>query len=129
LNGEFRKRIEILGLDEQTAKKIIDLIKEAGAEFPCLACPSTGIHLSFYPCLLVGRLGVSNDYRKSGVGKYMLKWCVGMALDLSDTVGCRYISLETKESKNAFYSKCNFHKGTVLDSDRYIWMYQKIAFE
>jgi GNAT superfamily N-acetyltransferase len=90
---------------------------------------TTGIHLSFYPCLLVGRLGVSNDYRKSGVGKYVLKWCVGMALDLSDTVGCRYISLETKESKSAFYSKCNFHKGTALDGDRYIWMYQKIAFE
>ena len=38
--GEFRKRIELLGFDEQTKKKVIDLFKEAGDEFPCLACPS-----------------------------------------------------------------------------------------
>ena len=38
--GEFRNRVELLGLDEQTKKKVIDLIMEAGEEFPCLACPS-----------------------------------------------------------------------------------------
>ena len=38
--GEFRKRIELLGLDEQTTKKVIDLIVDAGEDFPCLACPS-----------------------------------------------------------------------------------------
>jgi hypothetical protein len=32
--------IELLGLDEQTTKKIVDLIVEAEAEFPCLACSS-----------------------------------------------------------------------------------------
>ena len=40
MTGEFRKRIELLGLDEETTKKVIDLVKEAGVEFPCLACPS-----------------------------------------------------------------------------------------
>jgi hypothetical protein len=33
LTGEFRKRIELLGLDEQTTKKIVDLIVEAEASF------------------------------------------------------------------------------------------------
>ena len=36
----FRKRVEFLGLDEENKKKVIDLIEEAGREFPCLACPS-----------------------------------------------------------------------------------------
>jgi hypothetical protein len=40
MTGEFRKRIELLGFDEQTKKKVIDLFKEAQDEFPCLACPS-----------------------------------------------------------------------------------------
>ena len=38
--NEFTKRLELLGLDEQTKKKVADLIMEAGAENPCLACPS-----------------------------------------------------------------------------------------
>lgn len=40
LTGEFRKRIELLGLNDQAKKKVIDLLKEAGDEFPCLTCPS-----------------------------------------------------------------------------------------
>ena len=40
MTGEFGKRIELLGLDEQAKKKVIDLLKEVGDEFPCLACPS-----------------------------------------------------------------------------------------
>jgi hypothetical protein len=31
------KLVELLGLDEETAKKVIDLIKEAGDGFPCSA--------------------------------------------------------------------------------------------
>jgi hypothetical protein len=33
LTGEFRKHIELLGLDEQAKKRVIDLFKEAGAGF------------------------------------------------------------------------------------------------
>jgi hypothetical protein len=40
LTGEFRKRVALLGLDKEIEQKVFDLIKEAGAEFPCLACPS-----------------------------------------------------------------------------------------
>jgi hypothetical protein len=40
LKNEFTKRIELLGLDEETKKKVVDLVAEVGAEFPCLACPS-----------------------------------------------------------------------------------------
>jgi hypothetical protein len=31
--GEFRQRVEFLGFDEQTKKKVIDLIAEVGMEF------------------------------------------------------------------------------------------------
>ena len=38
--NEFRKRIELLGLDEENKKKVINLTEDAEREFPCLACPS-----------------------------------------------------------------------------------------
>jgi len=38
--GEFKKRIEMLGLDSAAEKKVLDVIKEAGGEYGCLACPS-----------------------------------------------------------------------------------------
>jgi len=40
LSGEFKRRIELMGLNEDAKKKIADLVDEAGKEFPCLACPS-----------------------------------------------------------------------------------------
>jgi hypothetical protein len=38
--SEFKKRIELLGLNDYEKKKVIDLITEAGEKFPCLECPS-----------------------------------------------------------------------------------------
>ena len=40
LTDEFRKRIELLGLETEAQKKVIDLITEAEVEFPCLECAS-----------------------------------------------------------------------------------------
>ncbi|MGD6810443.1 MAG: hypothetical protein ACQCN3_12160 [Candidatus Bathyarchaeia archaeon] len=40
MRGEFNKRIEALGLDEETKQKILKIIEEAGAEYPCLKCSS-----------------------------------------------------------------------------------------
>ncbi len=40
MTSEFKRRIELLGLDKENKKKVTELIEEAGKEFPCLACPS-----------------------------------------------------------------------------------------
>lgn len=88
---------------------------------------NTTIHLSFYPCLLIGRLAVDNDMRHLDIGTYLADWSTGVALKLSERVGCRYVVLETLENKVAFYSQCGFHKGAVLADDRHVWMYKKIA--
>lgn len=87
------------------------------------------IHLSFYPCLLIGRLAVDNDMRHRNIGTYLAEWSTGVALELSERVGCRYVVLETSENKVAFYSQCGFQKGAVLEDDRHVWMYKKIASE
>lgn len=89
----------------------------------------TTVHLNFYPCLLIGRLAVDNDMRHRNIGTYLADWSTGVALEMSERVGCRYVVLETRESKVDFYSQCGFQKGAVLEDDRYVWMYKKIAVE
>lgn len=86
----------------------------------------TAIHLIFYPCLLIGRLAVDNEFRHQKVGTYLAFWSTGFAMALSTKVGCRYMVLETEESKIRFYSRCGFRIGKVLERDRHTWMYKKL---
>lgn len=90
---------------------------------------SEEVHLKFYPCLFIGRLAVSNSWRGKDVGTYLANWATGLALELSEQVGCRYVVLEAKESKIKFYSKIGFQKGTMLAGDRLVWLYKKISID
>lgn len=44
---EFEKRVNQLALDNATIDKIIQIINDAGKEFPCLSCPSKDECASF----------------------------------------------------------------------------------
>ncbi len=87
------------------------------------------VRLRFYPCLFIGRIAVDNGWRHKDIGTYMANWCTGLALELSEQIGCRYIVLEAKESKVKFYGTIGFQKGTTLDDDKLIWLYKKLAID
>jgi ribosomal protein S18 acetylase RimI-like enzyme len=89
------------------------------------------VPLRFYPSLLIGRLAVDNNQREKGIGRYICDWCIGLAIKFSSEVGCRYVILETKQSKIGFYRKCKFKKGKELEDERgrLTWMYQRITLE
>lgn len=87
------------------------------------------VRLKFYPCLLIGRLAVHNDWRHKDLGTYIANWATGLALELSEQIGCRYVVLEAKESKVKFYSNIGFAKGASLIGDRLVWLYKKIVSE
>lgn len=61
-----------------------------------------------FPSLLIGQLGVDNKYRKRNLGSILCDWCVGLAVELSDRIGCRYVSPVTNKNKIDFYRKCEF---------------------
>jgi predicted GNAT family N-acyltransferase len=62
-----------------------------------------------YPALLLGRVGVSNNFRKRNVGRCMCLWSIGLAKKLSTDVGCRFVVLLTQsEHRVTFYKKCGF---------------------
>jgi len=87
------------------------------------------VRLKFYPCLLIGRLAVHNGWRHKDIGTYMAEWATGLALELSEKIGCRYIVLEAKESKVKFYNNIGFQKGASLTGDRLVWLYKKVAID
>lgn len=88
-----------------------------------------GIRLRFYPCLFIGRVAVDNEWRHRDIGTYIADWATGLALELSEQIGCRYVVLEAKESKVQFYSGIGFQKGAALDADKLVWLYKKIAID
>ena len=40
MSGEFKNRIEALGLDEDAKQKVLTVIEEVGSACPCLQCSS-----------------------------------------------------------------------------------------
>jgi predicted N-acetyltransferase YhbS len=76
------------------------------------------VGLKFYPSLLIGRLAVSNNWRRKGVGKYLCDWSLGVAMTLSEKVGCRYVIVETDHINVNFYENCDFKLGKELEEDK-----------
>jgi predicted GNAT family N-acyltransferase len=64
------------------------------------------------PALFLGRLAVANSARKSGVGTFLLKYCVDLAVSLNKkTLGCRFVTLVTKKGyRENFYAGKGFRK-------------------
>jgi predicted GNAT family N-acyltransferase len=87
------------------------------------------IALPFYPCLFIGRLAVDNNWRHNDIGTYLANWATGLALELSEQIGCRYVVLEAKETKVKFYSQIGFKPGASLFADKRVWLYRKIVEE
>jgi ribosomal protein S18 acetylase RimI-like enzyme len=81
--------------------------------------------------LLIGRLAVSNNWRRKGIGKYLCDWCLGVAITMSEQIGCRYVIVETEENNVNFYENCDFKLGKELEEDKgkAMWMYQRITLE
>jgi len=56
-------------------------------------------------------------------------WATGLAMELSEEIGCRYVVLEAKENKVKFYNYYGFQKGASILGDKLVWLYKKIATE
>ena len=78
------------------------------------------------PAMFLGRLAVDNNVLGVGVGTFLLKYCVDLAVTLNEkTVGCRFVTLITKKGyREKFYSDCYVKKvhGAPLDDDTLVMM-------
>ncbi len=60
------------------------------------------------PSIKFARLAVDKNYQKQGVGTNILKWGIGYALDCSERVAIRFITVDAYPHKIDFYLKYHF---------------------
>ena len=63
-----------------------------------------------YPAIKIARLAVDKRYERKGVGRFLLLAAVGKALKISNEVGCRFITVDSKQDSIEFYKKSGSFK-------------------
>lgn len=61
-----------------------------------------------YPAIKIARMAVDEKLSGSGIGRYLLLAAVGKVHHLSQEVGCRYITVDSKKEAVGFYEKNGF---------------------
>ena len=72
------------------------------------------------PALLIGQLATNKEYEGKGVGRSMISWTIKMAVNLSDTVGCRMVALHAHHDVITWYEKFKFKK--ILESSNTMYL-------
>lgn len=91
----------------------------------------TGTVLKSIAALLIGMLGTCERYTRRGLGTEMVMYAVGQAVKLSETVGCRFVTVESDKTEEALglYRSCGF--GEVVqkkaEERKTVWMYRSIV--
>lgn len=79
-----------------------------------------------YPAIKIARLAVDKKYERRGVGSFLLLIAVGKALDISNEVGCRFITVDSKKDSIGFYEKVGFELVKKYENSKYPTMYLDI---
>ncbi len=61
-----------------------------------------------YPAIKIARMAVDEKLSGSGIGRHLLLAAVGKVHHLSQEVGCRYITVDSKKDAVGFYEKNGF---------------------
>lgn len=67
-----------------------------------------------FPAVKIARLAVDKRVQKKGLGEALVRLAVGQAKNIiCPTVGCRFITVDSKQQSVEFYKRCGF---TLLDT-------------
>ncbi|MDP3105447.1 MAG: GNAT family N-acetyltransferase [Candidatus Methanoperedens sp.] len=61
-----------------------------------------------FPCIRIARLAVDRRFERRGIGRFLLSVAIGKAISVSNEIGCRYITVDSKPESLGFYEKHNF---------------------
>ena len=81
-----------------------------------------------YPAVLIGQLGVQEEYQGKGIGSQICQWCYGKAISLSEQIGCTFIVLNAEEDSIDWYLKRGFKLLPDQEKRRQKWLTRKIVF-
>jgi GNAT superfamily N-acetyltransferase len=79
-----------------------------------------------YPAMKIARLAVNSRFERRGVGTFLLYAAIGKALSIGESVGCRFVLLDSKKDSIGFYKKYEFKEAILKPremKDNYTSMY------
>ncbi len=84
-----------------------------------------------YPGIKIARLAVERVFERRDVGTFLVLAAIGVAMAVSDRIGCRYLTVDSKTDSIDFYKKVHFkivekYKKTETQK-MYIDMYPIVA--
>ena len=70
------------------------------------------INYNEFLAIKIGRLGVDCNYKKKGIGTYLLNWILKCSIHMSKKISFRFITVNAYISAHDFYIK-NFYENTL----------------
>ena len=71
-----------------------------------------------YPAMKIARLAVDSRFERKRIGTHLLYAAIGKALSISDSVGCRFVLVDSKKDAISFYEKYGFKKAILKEKDK-----------
>ncbi|MGB9941481.1 GNAT family N-acetyltransferase [Methanosarcina sp.] len=76
-----------------------------------------------YPGVKIARLAVDSRFERRGIGTYLLLAAIGITLSICESIGCRYILVDSKKDSIGFYQKNEFKLVEEYKNREFIPMY------
>ena len=61
-----------------------------------------------YPSIKIARLAVDETCERQGFGRFLVLAAIGLALSVSEIIGCRYLTVDSKPESMSFYERLGF---------------------
>lgn len=61
-----------------------------------------------YPSIKIARLAVDRRFERKGFGRFLVLAAIGLVLSVSEIIGCRYLTVDSKPESINFYEKLGF---------------------
>lgn len=70
------------------------------------------------PALKIGRLAVHKRFQNHGIGRFLVRYIAGMALEMGGQSGVRLLMLQAKPESILFYKQCGFQLTSEVRRER-----------
>lgn len=67
-----------------------------------------GIQYDSLPALKIARMCIDSDFRKHGIGTFLVRIAMRRLLEINERVGCRFLIADAKRDARHFYKKLGF---------------------
>lgn len=83
--------------------------------------PDDGFECKYgYPALKIARLAVDSRFERRGIGTYLLYAAIGKAVEISRSIGCRLVIVDSKKDAIQFYENNGFREAILKKKEKKI---------